>query len=165
MSRFLICGERAPEKRLLRVFTRRKFAGDRTIYCCQLRGFEFGPGGKSFEGSLRGAFTGSVRDQLGFVRAADKGTLFLDEIGELALENQTRLLRILQEHTVTPSGASDLFLWISGSFAPLIVIWNRRFAAVSFGRSLFPTERISGPTSAVAVSDCRICSTRSGTLE
>ncbi len=58
-----------------------------------------------FEGSLRGAFTGSVRDQLGFVRAADKGTLFLDEIGELALENQTRLLRILQEHTVTPLGS------------------------------------------------------------
>ncbi|MCK9183525.1 MAG: sigma-54 dependent transcriptional regulator [Fibrobacteraceae bacterium] len=58
-----------------------------------------------FEGSCRGAFTGSVSNQLGFVRAADKGTLFLDEIGELPLESQTRLLRILQERSVTPVGS------------------------------------------------------------
>lgn len=58
-----------------------------------------------FEGSCRGAYTGSVTNQLGFVRAADKGTLFLDEIGELPLESQTRLLRILQEKSVMPVGA------------------------------------------------------------
>ncbi len=56
------------------------------------------------EGSVRGAFTGAVREQKGFVRAADRGTLFLDEIGELPLESQTRLLRIIQEKAVTPLG-------------------------------------------------------------
>jgi len=60
-----------------------------------------------FEGSRRGAFTGSTSDQLGFVRAADKGTLFLDEIGELPLESQTRFLRILQERAVTPLGSQS----------------------------------------------------------
>ena len=57
------------------------------------------------EGSCRGAYTGAVSNQLGFVRAADHGTLFLDEIGELPLESQTRLLRILQERAVMPVGA------------------------------------------------------------
>ncbi len=60
-----------------------------------------------FEGSCRGAYTGAVANQLGFVRAADHGTLFLDEIGELPLESQTRLLRILQERAVTPIGSQQ----------------------------------------------------------
>lgn len=60
-----------------------------------------------FEGSCRGAFTGAVSNQQGFVRAANHGTLFLDEIGELPLESQTRLLRILQERAVTPVGSQQ----------------------------------------------------------
>ncbi|MFT5677019.1 MAG: DNA-binding NtrC family response regulator [Paraglaciecola sp.] len=60
-----------------------------------------------FFGALKGAFTGAVQDKMGKLQSADKGTLFLDEIGELPLAMQAKLLRFLQEGTVTPLGSHD----------------------------------------------------------
>jgi transcriptional regulator of acetoin/glycerol metabolism len=58
-------------------------------------------------GHVKGAFSGAVRDELGFVRAAHGGTLLLDEIADLPKQSQAALLRVLQEGEVTPVGSTQ----------------------------------------------------------
>lgn len=58
-------------------------------------------------GHVKGAFTGAVKDKKGLFEAANGGTLFLDEIGDMSPTMQVKLLRVLQEGTILPVGATE----------------------------------------------------------
>ncbi len=55
-------------------------------------------------GSMKGSFTGATSDREGLFRQAEGGTLFLDEIGEMPIDTQSKLLRVLQDQKVRPVG-------------------------------------------------------------
>jgi len=58
-------------------------------------------------GHVEGAFTGAIKDKIGLFEAAGNGTLFLDEIGEISLELQVKLLRVIEERKFKKVGAND----------------------------------------------------------
>lgn len=85
--------------------TRRQLKGDFIeINCATLRG---DAAMSALFGHKKGAFTGATRDRNGLLRAADKGMLFLDEVGELGLDEQSMLLRAIEEKKFLPLGSDE----------------------------------------------------------
>jgi len=88
-------------------------------------------------GHKKGAFTGAENDRNGMVHLAENGTLFLDEIGDLSIESQVKLLRLLQERSYYPLG-SDLAKLTN---ARVIVATNRNLESMiekaNFRQDLF----------------------------
>ena len=77
-------------------------------------------------GHEKGAFTGAIAQRVGRFEVADSGTIFLDEIGEIPLELQTKLLRVLQEREFERLGSSKTLR----TDARLIAATNRNLEAM-----------------------------------
>ncbi len=58
-------------------------------------------------GHVKGAFTGAATDRIGRFEAANGGTIFVDEIGDLEVTSQSKLLRVLEDHQITPIGMNE----------------------------------------------------------
>ena len=70
-------------------------------------------------GHVKGAFTGAVYAKKGLFELADKGTLFFDEIGNIPLETQAKLLRVMQEREfMRLGGVDDRARWTCASWPP-----------------------------------------------
>jgi transcriptional regulatory protein RtcR len=83
--------------------TRRQLKGDFIeVNCATLRG---DAAMSALFGHKRGAFTGATQDRNGLLRAAERGMLFLDEVGELGLDEQSMLLRAIEEKRFLPLGS------------------------------------------------------------
>jgi formate hydrogenlyase transcriptional activator len=97
-------------------------------------------------GHERGAFTGAVAQQLGRFQLADRGTLFLDEIGEMPLELQPKLLRVLQDREFERLGSArttriDVRVLAATNQNLLQMVHDRQFRADLYYRlNVFPID-------------------------
>ena len=91
----------------------------------------------AFFGHVRGAFTGATNEKKGYFELADGGTLFLDEIGEMPMEMQTKLLRILEDGIVTPVGATHTRRTDARILAATNVDLQQKIAVRAFRQDLY----------------------------
>jgi Nif-specific regulatory protein len=102
----LITGESGTGKELIaRAVHHASSRADRPLLCVNCAAIPRDLMESQLFGHKAGSFTGADRDHVGYFQQADLGTLFLDEVGEMTLEGQAKLLRILEGHPFLPVGA------------------------------------------------------------
>jgi DNA-binding NtrC family response regulator len=102
----LILGESGTGKELAaRVFHRAR-ASEGPLVAVNCAAIPTGMAERLFLGARRGAYSGAAADAPGYFEAAENGVLFLDEIGELELDLQAKLLRVLETREILPLGAT-----------------------------------------------------------